>query len=498
MRWERWAWTVVAGATLAAAIGGAAAADLARRYRVRRLSGVTDMAGAPTVPDPNAPDCGPVPGVPELLGAAFDPGRWDQIDLAGNGRVVAYASNATAGSPGTRAIVLLREGAETSTVAEAAGDDDQPSVQFDAFGLRMAFRGSTGAAGSTPSNVYLHTVTRGAGDDAGDETVNLTGLDTSKGRRAFDPAIAARVRSRGVTSGIEVRERDARVVFVSNGDLDKGPRPPSAEGPGRNPANLLQVFLWREQAARFEQLTANTDATAAISRPTISGDGRFVVFESNADLDPAAVNPRDPSQVGNPDRVRQLYLWRETRRGGDLRQITWSDRDCLAPRMTSDGRHVLFCSRGDLLPGGNPDGNFEVFRWSRGRPVARRLAQLTETDEGDSVLPRPLRNVRRFVFYSTAMPPLGGLDFGGGPRQCGPSALLWTRGRVRHVAGLLDAENLQLVIGGSDPVFTGPPAAVFPSKIHFATNDPVLDPPERAGAASAVRFHMARATRFRR
>lgn len=482
-------------AALVLAVTTADADSLLRRYRLRRMSDATTMGSPPFTPDPNAPDCNPaLPGVPDVIGAAFDPGKYDQIDLAGNGRLVAYASAVTLASPGRRAVVVQREGDVAQIVQEAAGDDDQPAIAFDSFGWRMAFRGSDAVAGQSGSNVWLHTVTR-LGAEPGDETVNLTGLTTSGGLFARDPALAARTRVREIESGVTVRERDARVAFVSNGDLDKGRRSPDADIEGRNPDGHEQLFLWREQDARFEQLTRNDDADAAMSRPSISGDGRFVAFESDADLVPDAANPRDPAVVGNPGGVRQIYLWQE---GRGLRQLTWGDEDSLAPRITQDGRFVFFCSRADLLPGGNPEGNFEIFRWRRGARPAARLAQLTQTTSGDSVLPRPLRNPRRFVFFSTAMPPNGGLPFGGGPRQCGPTALLWSGGRVRLVAGALDSENALLVATGHDPVLVGPPAAAYVTKVHFLTNDPLLDPPETEGQASLIRFHAARATRYPR
>lgn len=507
-RRKQWIRVVGAAAVLGAvALGVAEARGLLKDYRLRRMSSAPTMASPPFTPDPDAPDCAVIPGVPEIVGDSFDPGRFDQIDLAGNGRLVAYPSAVTAASPGTRAIVVLSEGGDPSIVAEASGDDDQPSLAFDKMGWRMAFRGSDGAAGETPSNVYLHTVTRVASSDSEEgtpeprsesETRNLTNLDAAEGLFARDPSIAARTIVREIKSGVTVRERDARVAFVSNGDLDKGQLGPNADVEGKNPANVEQVFVWRERDRRFRQLTRNADADATMARPVISGNGRYVAFESDADLVPDAANPRDPAQVGNPDGVRQIYMWIETSGGGVLRQLTWSAEDCLAPRMTADGRFVLFCSRGDLLPGGNPDGNFEIFRWRRGASPVRSLAQLTETAAGHSVLPRPTRTPRRFVFYSTVMPAVGEPRLERGTVQCGPVALIWANRRVRLVHGVLDSENAKLIARDENPIVVGPPAAANGSKVHFATNDPLLNPSDETGHASLIRYHMARATRHPR
>ena len=94
--------------------------------------------------------------------------------------------------------------------------------------------------------------------------------------------------------------------------------------------------------------------------------------------------------------------------------------------------------------------------------------------------------------------PVGDLEFGAVAAQCGPTALLSSGGRVRLVFGLLDSENAALIIAGEDPVLTGPPAAVSSTKVHFATNDPLLNPPDATAEASLLLYHMGRATRYPR
>ena len=124
---------------------------------------------------------------------------------------------------------------------------------------------------------------------------------------ARDPSIAARTLvSEFENSGFKIRERDARVAFISDGDFSKGPRSPNHEESGRNADNLEQLFIWREKDERFQQATRNTDFSATMARPSISEYGRSVAFESTADLVPDAVNAREPSQVGNPDNVYRL------------------------------------------------------------------------------------------------------------------------------------------------------------------------------------------------
>ncbi len=506
LRISRLSLCAAAAAGALAVTAPAVGSDIVARYRLRRLSDATTLASPPFTPPADAPDCNPaLPGIPDLIGPDFDPGAWDQIEVAGDSRFVAYATRLSAGAPGSRALVVLREGADPTTVTGAGGDDDQPSLQFDFRGWRMAFRGSQGSAGESNSDIWLHTSTR-AGDDAGDDTVNLTELDLTKAT-ATDPALCARTPYRDFGSGVELRVRDARVAFVSTAFLDPAhPAPTDENGVPTETSQPPQLFVWDEQDARFRQLTRNDDEFSALSRPTISGDGRSVAFESSADLVPGAANPLDAAQVGNPDGVRQIYLWRETATGGRITQLTWSDRDCLAPRITPNGRTVLFCSRGDLLPGGNPEANFELFRWRRGSSRFTRLAQLTQTTTGDSVFPRPLGNSSRCVFFSTVADSLRSDPFGASGRQCLPSAFLWTPRGVRLVRGVDDLENIALIADGPDAddlpdgfaILTGPPAAASASKVQFVANDPALDPPGDVGHASQIVFHLARATRYAR
>jgi len=515
-------------AALVAGPGEGSEASL-KRHRLRRLSNATSMASPPDMLLTSTEDCPGFPGIPEAIGPNFDPSRYDEISIAGRGRLVAYATLATPASPAVRSIVVLREGGATVAISQS-GETDQPDVDMDKLGWRLAFRGPGGSNnGATDSDIYVYTVTRkGGGQPLGGETLpdfptietkNITDFSNGTGTFARDPSLAARTLvSEFHNSGLKFTERDARVAFISDGDFDKGGRAANHPGTGRNATpddddsdddvdhsadNVEQLFIWHEKARRFVQATRNRDPAATMARPSIAENGRSVAFECTADLVPDAVNPRDPSRVGNPDHVRQIYLWRETARGSSLQQLTFGDRDSFAPRLSSNGRLVLFCSQADLLPGGNPEGNYEIFRWRRGASAARRLAQLTQAIAGDSVLPRPMRNPRRFVFYSTASPPDEDDAFGTKARQCGPTALSWRRGQVRLAGGLRDAGQT------SDVIVVGPPAARFPTKIHFATNDPLLDPPALGddddipdnnppapGSANAAQFHLARATRY--
>ncbi|MCE9638012.1 MAG: hypothetical protein K8T90_20110 [Planctomycetes bacterium] len=461
--------------------------------RIVALEDAKTRASLPYRIRTGAAPCNPaIPSVPSILDQDFEPSLVDEVDVARNGAAVAWSTNLSElGVPGTtRDIILYRaKGPTRDRVTDAAGDNDQPSLAFDSRGVRLAWRGSDGARGTTPGNIWLRTVTpkvtttpppatggTGTGTTATTETVEskkITNMvttavagDASKiVGTAYDPSLCARTRVREVGSGVKVEERDARVAFVSTGVILKD----------RSVAGRPQLFVWREQDNAFSQLTSIGADGFAVNRPSIDASGSNIAFECNADLTPEAADPKLPSRVGNPSKVRQIYLWRQ---GRGITQLTWSDRDCYAPRISRDGRVVLFCSRGNPIPGGNPDGNFEIFGWTVAHDPALQLRQLTETTSGHSVLPRPSASIRSFAFWSTAAPAEGGATFGENAAQCGPLAYVARGSRITRVGGFTDAQNTQritsspVITSPENPITAGPPCvAGDATRVYLITND---------------------------
>lgn len=487
----------LAAAALAFGTGpGASAAP--RGFRLRALSDDTSRASFPMELDLTQTPC--VGGAPAILGDDFVPSDVDEIESTPTGGIVAWTTLLSEqGVPGTtRDVVIHREGVKArERLSEGSGDNDQPKVGFDPFGYRVVWRVSSGQRGATTGNIYLRTTTKkdpeaggegGEGDETGGgpseevgDPVNLTeltGTDT-----AYDPALCSRTESVDVGSGIRIRERDARIAFVSTGDLDGG----------RNAAKRPQLFVWRERADEFVQLTRIDEDGFDVNRPSISVSGERIAFECTFDLTPEAVDPADPSRVGNPDGVRQIYLWEE--RGSRIRQLTWGEADSFAPRISLDGRFVLFHSKADLIPGLNPragdatdtEANFEVFAWVDVPSRARALRQLTLTKRGHTVLPRPTRSPRVFVCWSTALSADSGIGEDGA--QCGPLPYV-VRGPESKATPLLpkveqgderqpvgDGLNTLRGAAGENPVAAGPPCCnADATKIELVTNHPSLTP----------------------
>jgi len=101
-------------------------------------------------------------------------------------------------------------------------------------------------------------------------------------------------------------------------------------------------------------------------RVVASDDGSTLAFRSDGDY--TGDNPNLQDQ-----------LWIATRNGGlyDVSRVTTSvDAVQGTPDISSNGQWLAFTSTGDLVPGGNIDGNFEVFRFSR---AAGTFLQVTDT-----------------------------------------------------------------------------------------------------------------------
>lgn len=102
-----------------------------------------------------------------------------------------------------------------------------------------------------------------------------------------------------------------------------------------------------------------------------------------------------PGVPGNADGSREV--WFVDLDTGRLAQVSASDRDASAPRVTRDGDLVI-ASTGDLTPGapGNTDRSWESWFWDR---TTGRLQQMTATAE-DTFFQAYYRRGRRAFFVS--------------------------------------------------------------------------------------------------
>ena len=115
--------------------------------------------------------------------------------------------------------------------------------------------------------------------------------------------------------------------------------------------------------ARIEQVTRSatggpTNGSPGV--PEISADGRWVVFSSGAD------------NIVPPDQNNEYDIFLLDRRTGRVRNLTpGADGTSDAPRISADGRRVVFVSLADnLVPGSaDPAVATHTFVWTRGAGV---------------------------------------------------------------------------------------------------------------------------------
>ncbi|OWY60343.1 hypothetical protein B7486_69690, partial [cyanobacterium TDX16] len=123
---------------------------------------------------------------------------------------------------------------------------------------------------------------------------------------------------------------------------------------GDNPEHDIQIFLLDLAGGTTRQL-GDRDSNLAPD-VSVSGDGRRVAFESEADL-----------TGDNPEGNTEVFLFDTT--DGTTSQITDGTKDLSRdPSVSADGTRVAFSSRDDLT-GGNPDGNEQIFFATCGSPT---------------------------------------------------------------------------------------------------------------------------------
>ena len=128
-----------------------------------------------------------------------------------------------------------------------------------------------------------------------------------------------------------------RVVFSSGFDLV----------PGENADGNLELFTMLLDGTDLQQVTHTTGGLGNAA-PRFSANGEWIAFRSDLDL------------VGNnPDSSFEVF--RMNAAGTDVVQVTSSSAGFSAPWDTGAGKVIAIESDQDLVPGSNPDHNFEIF-----------------------------------------------------------------------------------------------------------------------------------------
>lgn len=167
-----------------------------------------------------------------------------------------------------------------------------------------------------------------------------------------------------------------------------------------------QLVQLDRSSGRIQELTP---PGAGATAPSMSDDGRRIVFMSNADLVPGQ-NPRRLDQVFLFDAGAQRYVQLSQANAVDPHHSVQS------PRISGNGQTVVFASDADLVAGRNADGNLEIFMFDL---KTERLHQVTET-KPPAYHHRPLVSQDgREVVFAGFHPPFG--------RRLRPGVFQWSR-----------------------------------------------------------------------
>ncbi|MCA1845405.1 MAG: hypothetical protein LC792_19875 [Actinobacteria bacterium] len=199
--------------------------------------------------------------------------------------------------------------------------------------------------------------------------------------------------------GIFVRDGTAgRTTLVSRRSdgtpADGDSSNPSISGDGRDVAfessatNLVagdtndepDVFVHDRQTGRTRRISVASDGSQGDGgsfRPSISGDGRFVAFESDA----------TGLAAGDHNGAKDVYV--HDRQTGRTQRIsvasdgTEGDGDSSSPSISSDGRFVAFVSSATNLVAGDTNDATDVFVHDRWTGRTRRVSVASDGTEGD-------------------------------------------------------------------------------------------------------------------
>lgn len=125
--------------------------------------------------------------------------------------------------------------------------------------------------------------------------------------------------------------------------------------PGGNSDGNSELFVMNSDGTGLTQLTFTTGGLG-VNEPAIAPNGQKVVFAADQDLVPG----------GNPDLNSEIFVVNVD--GSGVAQVTHSTGGDVNnfggnthPRLDAAGRRITFSSDLDLVPGGNSDANHELF-----------------------------------------------------------------------------------------------------------------------------------------
>ena len=304
--------------------------------------------------------------------------------VSSDGRYVAFASaasNLVDGDTNDANDIFIRDRQSSTTTrvsvgfdgAQANGGSDQPSLSGD--GRLVAFTSAANniAAGDMGANRDTFVYDRQTGT-AVNVSVDSTGVQADLD--SFTPQLSANGRFVAFTS------------FADNlisGDLNEG-------------SDVFVRDLQANTTERVSEYTGHYEGEGDSLRPSISADGRYVAFDSD-DWNLVWGDTNDDFDVFVNDRTTTV-----TTRVSIDDDGTQSNGASYRPSISADGRYVGYYSEASNLVPGDTNGAADVFVYDRRSGAAKRVSVGNGGAEanGDSLRPALSANGRLAVLESDA------------------------------------------------------------------------------------------------
>lgn len=299
--------------------------------------------------------------------------------VSGNGNLVVFssaASNLVAGDTNGVLDIFLRDRAAGTTKRVSL---DPSGAQFNLASSEPAvsFDGST-VAWVTGDQVYVRDLATGA-----------TQLVSKS------PSLAP---GNGISHVPELSASGRYVAYWSGASNLVG---------GADPVGTADIFVYDRVTSTTELVSVDsTEASAAVGNDSllaaISGDGRYVAFETRAAFDPADTN--GVFDVYLRDRTAGTTTLVSHDAAGAAANATSYEGDS-GPSISSDGSRIAFASTASNLVAGDGNGSVDVFVYSVPTGAIERASVLTGGADapGDSVRPSLNADGTLVAFQSSAV-----------------------------------------------------------------------------------------------
>lgn len=304
--------------------------------------------------------------------------------LSSDGRYVAFASAATNlvdGDTNEANDIFVRDRQTNTTTrvsvgydgSQANGGSDQPSLSGDGRLVAFTSAATNIVSGDVNTNRDAFVYDRQTGTAV---NVSVKTDGTQADLDSFTPELSA----------------DGRFVAYSSfaDDLIADDENESSD--------IFVRDLQANTTERISEYTGHYEAEGDSVRPSISGGGRYVAFDSDA-WDLVWGDTNDVHDVFVNDRATSVTTRVSVDDSG-----TQSNGESFRPSISGDGRHVAFYSEASDLVSGDTNGATDVFVYDRRSGALKRASVAAGGDDGngDSLRPALDASGRLAVFESDA------------------------------------------------------------------------------------------------